>query len=109
MLRFWDEESSYETPLGVVQLRWDGAEAVTESGWILSDTVDPGLWRLDPAAELWELRGVCRGESESYSFCFRLRPWGALWPEEEERIPFRYNDWYLPLIEAGASMPGQIG
>ena len=109
VLTVWDEDSSYEQPLGVLYLRWEDGLAVPESGWLLSSRQVEGLWRLDPAAQIWELSGSIRGESESYDFHFRLRPWGASWPEEEERIPFRYTDWYLPLIEAGASMPGQIG
>ena len=109
VLTLWDEDSSFDAPLGVLYLRWDGDEAVTESGWFLTEQVGDDLWRLDPTAQLWELRGSVRGESESFDFLIHLRPWGARWPEEESRIPFRYDDWYLPLIEGKASMPGQIG
>ena len=28
---------------------------------------------------------------------------------EEDTYPYRYTDWYLPLIDAGKSMPDAIG
>ena len=38
-----------------------------------------------------------------------LRPWGSLWPDEEDRLPYYYEDWYLPLIESGEEMPDVLG
>ena len=42
-----------------------------------------------------------------------LRPWGESWEDvradDEELLPYYYDDWYLPLIETGASMPEVIG
>ena len=42
-----------------------------------------------------------------------LRPWGMDWEDvraaDESLLPYYYDDWYLPLIEAGGSMPDQIG
>ena len=34
---------------------------------------------------------------------------GAASMYHETRLPYFYDDWYLPLIEAGASMPNAIG
>ena len=46
-------------------------------------------------------------------FRLYLRPWGMDWEDvraaDESLLPYYYDDWYLPLIEAGGSMPDQIG
>ena len=35
-----------------------------------------------------------------------MRPWGHRWGDAgEDVLPYFYTDWYLPLIEAGKSMP----
>ena len=45
-----------------------------------------------------------------FSYEIYLRPWGSKWPEDDEdKLPYYYNDWYLPLIEAGKDMPDTIG
>lgn len=35
--------------------------------------------------------------------------WEDVRTDDETRLPYFYDDWYLPLIEAGASMPNAIG
>ena len=48
----------------------------------------------------------------SFDYELVLRPWGALWddvPAEDLKAkPYFYEDWYLPLVEAGAAMPSAI-
>ena len=35
---------------------------------------------------------------------------GLKWDDtEEDRLPNYYDDWYLPLIDAGKPMPDSIG
>lgn len=109
VLTLWDEDGAYDEPLAIVQMCWDGAEAVSESGWFLLESVGPGDWRVDPAGEELTLGGAYRSEDESFDFRIRLRPWGARWEGDGSRLPFRYTDWYLPLLEAGEPMPGRIG
>ena len=108
-LRLWDEESSREEPLALVRLRWEDGLIVSQSGWFLSSEIGEGEWRLDPAAEETVLSGVAQAGDERFSYEIRLRPWGARWEKSGGRLPFRYEDWYLPLIEDGAAMPDQIG
>ena len=42
-----------------------------------------------------------------------LRPWGQLWDdiaqEFPDDIPYYYESWYLPLVQAGQSAPERIG
>lgn len=49
----------------------------------------------------------------SFVYTIYLRPWGTDWEDvradDKMLLPYYYDDWYLPLIEAGASMPGAIG
>ena len=108
VLTLWDEDSSFDLPFAVLHLRWENGLAVTESGWLLQAQIDGLDWTVDPEASLWKLEGAYQDGESSFTFQIRLRPWGQLWPEEG-RIPFRYTDWYLPLIRDGASMPDQIG
>ena len=44
---------------------------------------------------------------DAYHYEIYLRPWGLYWDDmEEERLSrTAMTDWYLPLIDAGKSMP----
>ena len=107
-LRLWDEDGSREEPLAVLQMHWDGARFLADSGFFLLEQVGEGMWTLDPAAAPLEFSGQYRQGEESFSYHILLRPWGQQW-SGEQRLPFRYNDWYLPLIGSGEPMPEQIG
>ena len=107
-LRLWDEDGSRDEPLALVQLRRDGESLVSVSGFFLLEDLEDGAWRLDPGGTVLELRGIYTHGEESFSYHVVLRPWGAKWIEEGRR-PFRYLDWYLPLLEQGESMPQRIG
>ena len=49
----------------------------------------------------------------TFVYSIYLRPWGESWEDvradNEALMPYYYDDWYLPLIESGASMPDVIG
>ena len=49
----------------------------------------------------------------TFVYSIYLRPWGESWEDvradNEELMPYYYDDWYLPLIEADAPMPDVIG
>ena len=109
VLRFWDEESSCDEPLALVRMRLEDGIAVSESGFFLLSQMEDGTWTLDPAAEALELSGTCEGGGERFDYQIHLRPWGADWQEETLHEPWRLRDWYLPLLEEGASMPDRIG
>lgn len=107
-LRLWDEDSSYDEPLALTQLRQEGESLVSASGFFLLEELKAGAWRMDVKGETLELRGIYTHGEESFSYHVLLRPWGAKWTEEGRR-PFRYSDWYLPLLEQGERMPREIG
>ena len=53
--------------------------------------------------------GTVQDGEDSYDYTIVLRPWGKIWDDvEEDLLPYYYDDWYLPLIEAGAEMPDYI-
>lgn len=107
VLTIWDEATSYDEPLARVQMRWENGVAVSESGWFLVGSIDDGIWRVAPGQPL-ELEGQYQSAEERFSFRFCLRPWGAAWEEEGQRLPLRYSDWYLPLVQKKAAMPDRI-
>ena len=107
-LRLWDEDGSREEPFAVLQMHWDGSRFLSESGFFLLEQVGEGVWTLDPAADPLDFSGSYRQGEESFSYRILLRPWGQEW-SGEQRLPFRYNDWYLPLIGSEEPMPERIG
>ena len=107
-LRLWDEDGSREEPLAVLQMRWDGSRFLSQSGFFLLEQQGEGAWVLEPDASPLEFSGNYRQGEESFSYHVLLRPWGQEW-SGEQRLPFRYNDWYLPLIGSGEAMPERIG
>ena len=107
-LRLWDEDGSWDKPLAVVQLRREGESLSSESGWFLLEDLPAGAWRMTEKAELLELSGSYRHGDEAFDYRIVLRPWGMTWPSDQ-RLPYRYSDWYLPLIGSGEAMPGRIG
>ena len=69
-----------------------------------------------PYSEMICISGVYtdpENSEDSFVYTVYLRPWGMDWEDvrtdDETRLPYFYDDWYLPLIEAGASMPNAIG
>ena len=53
--------------------------------------------------------GYENGEDAFYYEIY-LRPWGTYWDDvDADSQPDTYNDWYLPMIEAGKAMPDVIG
>ena len=82
---------------------WFTDVAVAHADWI----VDPGLQEL---ADIICIDGRYENGDDTYRYEIYLRPWGLYWDDvEEENRPYLYADWYLPLIDAGKSMPDSIG
>ena len=82
---------------------WFTDVALAHADWI----VDPGLQEL---ADIICIDGRYKNGDDTYRYEIYLRPWGLYWDDvEEENRPYLYADWYLPLIDAGKSMPDSIG
>ena len=91
----------------------DGALVCTEGRLLDRDLPDESLEILlsaDNFGPLLTLRGRYTAvmSKGAFSYEFFLRPWGSRWPEQEDAMPFRYRDWYLPLVEAGEDMPPEL-
>ena len=42
-----------------------------------------------------------------------MRPWGERWDDvalsDPDDVPYYYEDWYLPMIDAGSTVPDSVG
>ncbi len=116
-LTLWDESMSAASPMGevgiAVTLGENGAPGtlISTGGTFWLAAIGEGEWTLDPAAYGFEnmlVVDAAHYESDEGSFDYTvvLRPWGTVWSDvESELLPYYYNDWYLPAIEAGEAMP----
>lgn len=129
LVKIWDETYSVEQPLchAVVSLNPAGTgphgTLYAEAGWFVNSDLVHADWIVDPA-----LAGRFEGYDNvicidgSYTaddgtsgltYYIYLRPWGQLWDdiaqEFPDDIPYYYESWYLPLVQAGQSAPERIG
>lgn len=129
LVKIWDETYPVEQPLchAVVSLNPAGTgphgTLYAEAGWFVNADLVHGDWIVDPA-----LAGRFEGYDNvicidgSYTaddgtsgltYYIYLRPWGQLWDdiaqEFPDDIPYYYESWYLPLVQAGQSAPERIG
>ena len=112
VITLWDQDSSKTEPLGEVSFYLDeqGA-AVSRGGYFGAVVLESGDWYIDPNSSGMDNMLVISagGENETGSFYYTayLRPWGQDWEEVQEK-PYHYEDWYLPLVEAGQPMPEEL-
>ena len=107
-LRFWDEDSSEEKPLGYLKLRpqSDGT-ALAADGWFWFQSARESTLALRVENGLLLCEGEHDANGERFSFSLCLRRWGEEWLQSEAQ-PYYYDAWYLPLIRAGEAMPDRI-
>ena len=111
----WDEDYTRSDLLGSVELeRISETSASSGSGIFCNAEIVPGEWQLDmdesDLPNCVSFSGAYKDEYGSFEYYVYLRAWGQLWDDEDENnLPYYYNDWYLPLIEAGSAMPDYIG
>ncbi len=121
-LTLWDEDNSRNSPYGRIAFSLDFAEgpygtAVSERGFFGPDEIDPGEIEIDPDGYEFEnlifLSGTYQDETGSFRYEAYLRPWGQRWDDaaavSDALLPYYYDSWYLPRIEAGSPMPDRIG
>ncbi len=115
---FWDEDLPENDPLGRLTLRYAAPDTYNPNGYLVSES-GAFFWVRVPAGG-WEIGAdndktrpdtlvsditLVDGNSE-FTAMFVLRPWGTIWDDVgKEDQPYYYENWYLPLIEAGAEMP----
>lgn len=112
LITLWDQDGAKEEPLGEVAFYLDerGA-AVSQEGYFGAVVIERGDWYIDPNASGVENMLVISagGENNTGSFYYTayLRPWGQDWEDVQEK-PYHYEDWYLPMVEAGQPMPEML-
>lgn len=118
-MTLWDEQLSYTDPMGEVSLALAGdddgmgtASSLSGSFWLVE--IGAGEWQLDPAAYGFDKLVVVNdghyaSAEGSFDYAIVLRPWGTVWDdvaaESPEILPYYYDSWYLPALDAGQAMP----
>ena len=115
LLEIWDEDNSRNEPIGYVEVSLNAQDNIvsSESGTFMYGELSSGEWTIDPSESRYDDMLIIEGDhvddDGSYSYTMYLRPWGMLWDDVAtdypEAMPAYYDDWYLPLVEAGAEMP----
>ncbi len=108
---FWDEDiNSMEDPLGEMYFSvLSDLKIISTEGWLYYDDFTDELscdLSYSPVDDMLILEGTYEDSECSYTYTIYLRPWGVKWDDlDESYLPYYYEDWYLPLINAGEAMP----
>ena len=118
-ITIWDEDYGKDDPIAEVSVSvsvHDGvARIVSESGQFMGMPVNHADWLFysdstgyDDTLGFFAVYEDSEMKIENYFF---LRRWGTIWNDVSENdMPYYYEDWYLPLIEAGVTVaPETIG
>ena len=119
----WDEDLPKDDALSEASVTLNSAGTgehgtlTSESGYFLRSEVAHADWIVDPGImdydELICIDGWYEDENGSFHYAMYLRPWGTLWDDiaadDPTSLPYAYESWYLPLIDAGKSMPDTLG
>ena len=89
----------------------------SEGGWFLWADLAHADWIVDPGILDYDdmicIDGWYEDDDGSFHYSMYLRPWGTLWDDvkdvDPESLPYAYESWYLPLVNAGKSMPDTLG
>ncbi len=112
----WDDTIDRETGAAFVSISLDPSGAgehgtmYSEQCWFINVPLEHADWIVDPALTDYEdlifIDGWYEGEEGEFHYEVYLRPWGKVWDDVDEgSLPYVYETWYLPLIEAGEPMP----
>lgn len=100
----------------------DNGAMMSEDGSFWDCAIEHADWIVDPGASVVSqynhmicIDGTYEDPENDGGFNYKiyLRPWGMDWEDvaadDEEMLPYNYETWYLPAIQAGAEMPDVIG
>ena len=116
----WDEDYTRTDPMALASVSLNEAgtgehgTVMSEGGWFTDMALAHADWIVDPGLldydDLIWIDGDYENGDNAFHYDIYLRPWGLHWEDmDESGYPYRYTDWYLPLIDAGKSMPDAIG
>lgn len=113
-LQLWDEDLPKDVGLAGARIMEQDGVLRCRTGVFLDRDLGPDDWQItwtqDDCGALLHIEGYYEAVGKGgFRYEIFLRPWGSLWPGNEDEKPYAYEDWYLPLIEAGANMPDEIG
>lgn len=119
-IELWDEDYTRSDPMASAQVSLsesgtgEHGTVMSEGGWFTNVTLEHADWIVDPGLLDYDdmicISGDYEDGDDEFHYDIYLRPWGLYWKDmEEDAYPYRYTDWYLPLIDAGKSMPDAIG
>ena len=118
-IELWDEDYSRDGSMitAAVSLNEAGTgehgTMYSEGGWFTDMELSHADWIVDPGLLKYDnmimIDGWYENGDDSYKYEIYLRPWGLIWDDmSEEELPYYYQSWYLPLVEAGKAMPDSI-
>ena len=116
----WDEDYTESEPMAAAAVSLselgtgEFGTLMSEDGWFTDITLEHADWIVDPGLAVYpdmvHIDGYYENGDDEFTYDIYLRPWGSYWDDvAEEQLPGLYDDWYLPLIEAGEPMPDSIG
>lgn len=111
----WDEDLPKDNSLAEAKLSVHGKDIRCTGGSFLDRKLKNSSWDITLSEDDCSMLMTISGEYDAvgkggFSYKIFLRPWGSKWPEDDEdKLPYYYDDWYLPLIEEGKDMPDDIG
>ena len=111
----WDEDLPKDNSLAEAELSIHNKDIRCKSGSFLDRELKSDSWDItlseDGCGTLMTVSGKYDAVGKGgFSYEIYLRPWGSEWPvDDKDKLPYYYEDWYLPLIEAGKNMPDVIG
>ena len=119
-ITLWDEDYTRSEPMASAEVSLSEigtgtyGTVTSEGGWFTNVPLEHADWIVDPGLldyddMIW-ISGDYEDGDDEFHYDIYLRPWGLYWDDmEEDGYPYSYTDWYLPLIDAGMSMPDVIG
>ena len=117
-VEIWDEDNDYVAVGDVTYGPGETAIGSMSNGSVQfwDYEIPAGEWAVDPGSELnsrFANSIIISGryvdpenEGSWFDYNIFLRPWGTRWDDmDADMIPYYYDSWYLPLIDADEAMP----
>ena len=112
----WDEDYTKDDPMSLATVSLDKlgtgdyGTMMSEEGYFTDLELYHADWIVDPGLEdvkdVIHINGFYEKGDDQFTYDIYLRPWGTMWDDVvDDQLPTYYEDWYLPLIEAGEAMP----
>ena len=110
----WDEMLPKSSPFGIAEVKMtsdgEGGSILEQtSGEVMHTDLNESAWTFVIDSEydhMIKILGTYTDEEGSFGYVFFLRPWGMKWDDvPADDAPYYYEDWYLPLLEDGVTVP----